>query len=314
MEKFIWLIGAGLMAQEYAKVLKDLSVNFKVIGRGQDNAKEFSSKTHVDVVTGGLENFLLNKGPKCSHAIVAVSAENLFNVTKKLILNGINNILVEKPAAFTKENLLELKELSTLYSTNLLIAYNRRFYASTQKAIEIINNDGGVCSFNFEFTEWSHIIQTLNKKPEILSKWFLGNSTHVADLAFFLGGKPIEMSCYTQGSLSWHNSASVFAGAGKSDKGALFSYQANWSAPGRWSVEILTLYSRLIFKPLESLYVQEKGSIVVKEINLENENDKNYKPGLFKEVLSFISNDFSLFCTIDWQLELLDYYNRMANY
>ena len=63
---------------------------------------------------------------------------------------------------------------------------------------------------------------------------------HVVDLAFYLCGKPDEISCYTTGGLNWHSAASVFAGAGITKKNVLFSYNANWGAPGRWGVEIMT--------------------------------------------------------------------------
>ena len=38
------------------------------------------------------------------------------------------------------------------------MAYNRRFYASTMKAREIIQSEGGVRNFHFEMTEWAHVI------------------------------------------------------------------------------------------------------------------------------------------------------------
>lgn len=36
----IWLIGAGYMAKEYAKVLKALEIPFTVIGRNEENCKK----------------------------------------------------------------------------------------------------------------------------------------------------------------------------------------------------------------------------------------------------------------------------------
>ena len=51
----------------------------------------------------------------------------------------------------------------------------------------MIAEDGGVTSFHFEFTEWSHQIQHLQKAPGVMDHWVLGNSSHVLDLAFHLG-------------------------------------------------------------------------------------------------------------------------------
>ena len=43
----------------------------------------------------------------------------------------------------------------------------------------MIAEDGGVTSFNFEFTEWSHQIQHLQKASGVMDNWVLGNSSHV---------------------------------------------------------------------------------------------------------------------------------------
>jgi hypothetical protein len=126
---------------------------------------------------------------------------------------------------------------------------------------------------------------------KILNAWFIANSTHVIDLAFYLGGRPLDMSSYTKGSLDWYKPASVFAGAGVSDKGALFSYQANWGAPGRWSVEILTLKHRLILRPMEQLYIQKIGSVAIEKVEIDDILDREYKPGLYLQVKSFLKND-----------------------
>lgn len=311
----IWLIGAGGMAQDYAKVLKDLGVSFKVIGRGKEKAKQFKEQTGIDVIEGGVERYIKSTNTICTHSIVAVGVESLYSVTKQLLSYGIKNILVEKPAGISKQNLLDLKEESKIRSSNVLIGYNRRFYKATQKAKEIIAEDGGVKSFNFEFTEWSHVIANLDKPKNVFETWFLGNSTHVVDLAFYLGGKPKEINTFTRkGNLEWHPSASVFVGAGCSDSEALFCYQANWEAPGRWSVEVLTNKHRLIFRPMEKLQIQNIGSVAVDYVDIDYKIDEDYKAGLFEQVRCFWEGEWEQFCTLDWQIEMFGIYLRMANY
>jgi len=310
----VWLIGAGAMAHDYIKVLNDLKISTNIIGRGKISANNFEIKTGHQVISGGLELYLKTNPANCSHAIVSVGVEDLFNTTKLLIEYGVKNILVEKPGSICKNELIELHKVATENQAKVSIAYNRRFYASTYKALEIINKDGGPLSFNFEFTEWGHVIETLNKPANISEAWFLANSTHVVDLAFFLGGNPVELSTYTKGSLKWHKSSSVFSGAGVSDKNALFSYQANWQAPGRWSVEILTKNHRLIFKPMEKLQIQKTGSIKIDFVDIDDEKDNLYKPGLFSQVDNFINNNLTNFCSLEQQINLFDLYIKMANY
>ncbi|MDD2509021.1 MAG: Gfo/Idh/MocA family oxidoreductase [Aliarcobacter skirrowii] len=311
----IWLIGAGGMAQDYIKVLKDLEKKFVVIGRGEDTAKKCEETTGCKVQIGGLEEFITTKPEICSHAIVAVGVEKLYETTKLLLEYGVKNILVEKPGALETWQFEELNNLSKEKNAYVIIAYNRRFYASTLKAQEIIKQDGGVTSFNFEFTEWAHVIEPLVKAEGVKEKWFLGNSTHVVDLAFYLGGKPKEINSFTSGSLSWHPSASNFSGSGISEKNALFNYQANWESAGRWSLEILTKEHRLIFRPMEKLQIQKRGTIAqIFDENIDYSLDEKYKPGLYIQAKNFLESKLENMCTIEEQFKMIDIYNKIANY
>lgn len=311
----VWLIGAGSMAIDYIKVLQGLDCDFTVIGRGTKSADQCKVATGCSVLTGGVECFLATAPMLCSHAIVAVNADYLFSVTVQLLNYGVKNILLEKPGALFAEDLQSLYKLATQKQANIYIAYNRRFYASVLKAQEIIKQDGGVISFNFEFTEWAHVIESLDKNETILKHWLLANSTHVLDLAFHLGGKPKDFSCFTSGGLAWHPSASVFSGAGVTERGALFSYKANWESAGRWGVDVLTKSHRLILQPLEKLQIQNRGELNVEYFQgIDYELDERFKPGLYQQVNNFLANDGSLLCGLGEQCDLFSIYNKIANY
>ena len=312
--KTCWVIGAGYMGVEYTKVLKSMEIDFLVIGRGTSNIDKLKSEFAIDGVSGGLDLYLEGAPEAPKFAIVAVTVEELMSTTCKLIEIGVKKILVEKPAGLNKQEIATLNELAIQKNVEIFVAYNRRFYASVLKAKEIIEKDGGVTSFNFEFTEWSHEIVDLVKPKLVKEHWFLGNSTHVVDLAFFLGGRPKEMKTYTSGGLDWHSSSSIFSGAGISELNALFSYQANWEAPGRWGVEILTKSSRLIFRPLEKLQIQKIGSVKIEFVEIDDKLDAEYKPGLFVQTQNFLSDNTIDFCTLKDQLDSVDLYNGMANY
>ncbi len=310
----IWLIGAGGMSVDYVKVLKAQNKKFIVIGRGEASATKFETDIGKSVVTGGLESFLKTNPEKPKSVIVSVGIEQLYSSTMQLLEYGVKHILVEKPGGLLSSELEELRDSAIRKNAQIFIAYNRRFYSSVIKAQDLIEQDGGVTSFNFELTEWSHVIEKLDKKPEVLAKWFLGNSTHVADLAFFLGGKPESISCYTSGKLDWHPSSSIFSGAGVSSKGALFNYGANWESAGRWSVEILTKKNRYIFRPMEFLLVQKRGTIPQLPVELDDQIDKDFKPGLYRQVEAFLSQEDEPLCSLDAQLSLFSIYERMAGY
>ena len=313
MEK-IWIVGAGYMAKEYARVLKGLGYEFTVIGRGKETAVDFEQTLKVPVVAGGVESYIASCKVPPKYAIVTVDAQYLFEVTKKLLDFGVQYLLVEKPGALNVTDIEELKELSAGKKATVFIAYNRRFYSSVLKAKEIIQQDGGCLSFMFEFTEWSHVIKDLKKSEEEKKRWFVANSTHVVDLAFYLGGTPKSIECFTSGGLDWHPSASVFSGAGITDTGALFSYHANWAAPGRWGVKVLTAKHRLILRPLEELQVQNLGSINIEKVELDDKLDKQYKPGLYRETESFLEGDCSNLKPLYAQTVDMRLYCKMANY
>ncbi len=302
------------MAQEYAKVLKGQKVPLLVVGRGEVSAKKFKEDTDLEVIQGGTGYFLEQKPDFPSAAIVSVGIEQLAPVTTQLLNYGVKRILVEKPGGMGRSELSDLMHLALGKEAMVYLAYNRRFFASTIKAIEIIKADGGVTSFCFDFTEWGHIIRNLENAPGVKEKWFLANSTHTVDLAFFLCGFPKEINCYIQGSLAWHPSASIFTGSGISDKNALFTYHANWESPGRWGVEILTSKHRLILRPLEKLLIQEIGSTATTEVEFDSVLDENYKPGLFKQVESFLGNENTHLCTLEEQYSSMAWYYKIANY
>lgn len=281
------VIGSGAMAVEYAKVLKALGEPFDVVGRGAASAERFSQATGVAVAAGGLEAYLV-KNAAPANAIVAVDMDQLKKVTLALLRKGVRSLLVEKPAGMNAAEIRQVAAEAKKRKAKVYVAYNRRFYSSVLKAKELIAQEGGVRSFNFEFTEWAHQIKDLDKPKEIKRSWFLGNSTHVADLAFYLGGLPSKFSSYQAGKLPWHPKASIFAGAGIAKGGALFSYQANWSSPGRWGVEVLTPVSRLIFRPLEQLHRQEIGSVAVSRVDIDDSLDQQFKPGLYLQTKAFL--------------------------
>lgn len=311
MKSDIVLVGAGYMATEYVKVLTAMQKDFVVVGRGEKSAKDCETKTGCVVHRGGIENYLKKLDGCPQSAIVAVSLAYLKCTAESLIKAGVRKILLEKPGGMNLKEISELDTLAKETKTDIYVAYNRRFYASVEKARKIIKEDGGVSSFNFEFTEWSHIIESANKPISELENWFLANSTHVVDLAFFLGGEPKELSSYVCGQMSWYSKASAFAGSGVTNDGAVFSYKANWKSAGRWSIEILTEKHKLLFEPLEQLKIQNRGEIKIEQVQIDDKIDLDFKAGLYKQVEAFISGDSAKMIDIHKQKKHIEIYQLM---
>ena len=291
--KNVVLFGAGPMAIEYAKVLKHLNANFGVVGRSNEGTIKFHEQTGIAATPNGVPGWLEKGNTKADYGIIAVSFECLANTAIELMNAGIRKILLEKPGGLTAQEIKNVCEKAKETETQIFVGYNRRFYSSVLKAQEMIKMDGGVTSFNFEFTEWTDKVKNHIKNSRVLENWFLANSSHVIDLAFFLGGKPKKFHSYAEGGNDWHPDATVFAGAGTTQKGALFSYQANWDAPGRWGVDILTCKYRYIFQPLEKLQVQKLNSIHTENVDFDDLLDIDFKPGIYRQTKSFLKEDAS---------------------
>lgn len=199
-------------------------------------------------------------------------------------------ILVEKPAAISIDELLGNEGCLRPIQDKVFIAYNRRFYPSVQKALELIKEDGVLQSMHFEFTEWSHRIEPLQKAPGVKENWFFANSTHVVDLAFFLAGEPKEFKAIAKpGNIPWH-SRSYFSGAGITEKEVVFSYHANWESAGNWKIELMTPKRKIILNPLEKLKFVLRGTVAEEEVQLDIQLNgaEMLKPGLLEQLRAFL--------------------------
>jgi predicted dehydrogenase len=284
----VLLVGAGPMATAYAAVLTAEGWPLTVIGRGEGSAASFRAAVGVQPELGGLDAWLAAGNRPAGPVIVAVSVAELLPTTLALLGAGATSILVEKPAALTVDDLAELDREARGAGAAVRVAYNRRFNTSTRAARRIVAEDGGVRSFTFDFTEVADRVGATAHPDHVKQAWLLANSTHVIDLAFFLGGSPATLTPYQAGELPWHRAGARFAGAGVTTDGALFSYLADWEAPGRWGVEVRTDRHLLRLRPLEQLEVQRHGSFETETVPLEDEADRRFKPGLLRQVRAFL--------------------------
>lgn len=307
----LWLVGSGPMASAYASVLDDLGRQFEVIGRGRGSAATFESRCGHPVRTGGIGQ-ALEKGSAPEAAIVAVAVDQLAETACALLHAGVSRILLEKPGGLDSEELGTVNRAAQ--GASVVIAYNRRQYASVRAARRMINEDGGVTSFTFEVTEWPHASEPVQVTEAIRRKWFLAQSSHVVDLAFHLGGRPTDWQTWTDGSLPWHRDAARFAGAGVTEDGATFSYHGDWDGPGRWGLEILTRKRRLILQPLEELRFMPLGTLNISTVTLEDDLDDRFKPGIYRQTAAFLEEDDLVACLLADHKENIVDYELMAGY
>ncbi|MDG2426883.1 MAG: Gfo/Idh/MocA family oxidoreductase [Acidimicrobiales bacterium] len=307
----LWLVGSGPMATAYAAVLDDLGRDFEVIGRGAISAAMFERSSGHPVRTGGISQ-ALSESPAPITAIVAVTVDQLAETACSLLRAGTSRILLEKPGG------LGLGEINSVYkaaeNASVVVAYNRRQYASVWAARRAIEDDGGVISFTFEVTEWPHATEPVQFSEAIRQRWFLAQSSHVVDLAFHLGGRPTDWQTWTSGSLPWHPQSARFAGAGMTEYGATFSYHGDWEGPGRWGLEVLTRKRRLVLQPLEELRTMPIGSLEMTTIAPSDDLDVRFKPGVHRQTTAFLNGADEVSCRLsDHEKNLADY-KSMAGY
>ena len=315
MTSNVLVVGSGAMAKEYIKVLQALEIPVTVVGRSVSGAQAFERDTGVAALAGGLDaNIDSLDLARFSHCIVTTNVTQLYANVCSLLHAGVKKILVEKPFVLDKQQLDSACRLAEASAAEVFIAYNRRFFSSVIKAREIIKADGGLEMVKFDFTEWAHVIEGLEKDTHEKARWLLANSTHVIDLAFHFAGAPKALTAYRTGELTWHPSAKVFSGAGISQKDVLFSYGSDWGSAGRWWVELFTPLRKLRLCPMEKLLETRKGTVTEQEIPLDDEIEKAFKPGLYRQTEHFLAAKADSLCALSELQVHFPYLCEIAGY
>lgn len=307
----IYLLGAGPMAIEYSKVLNALGRDFRVIGRGRKSAENFERLTGKTVLGDSLDGFNFSEK---DFVINAVSHINLFVTTRQLLNSGAKQILLEKPGAILFSELEELNDLAAHKEAHVYIAYNRRFLQSIQKTRDLCARDGGIEFIEFEFSEWLDAGRKVLKPTEVHRTWFMANSSHVLDLALFLGGEiaELESSFFETVQLGDQDVPSIYLGHGKTVADIPISYKALWDAPGRWGLTVYSKKRKYILYPLEKLFVQERNEISISEYELNDDGYSNLKPGLLMQVKNFLNQKIDDLIGIQTHVKRIEMYSQIS--
>jgi predicted dehydrogenase len=208
-----------------------------------------------------------------------VNAENIFDVTKKIIPFKIP-IFLEKPPGISLSETMTLYRLSKKYHTKNMVGLNRRFYSLFHKGINIIKKHGKLLGILIEGHERFWKIK--NKSRKLFKKWIYANSIHVIDLFRFFAGNTKKV--YSIKNILPNNN-NQYSSTIKFKNGVVGTYISHWFSPDGWSV---TLYGNKVtvkFRPLEKGYwINDK--FVKHKLNLSQE-DKFFKPGFYNQMICF---------------------------
>ena len=286
-----------------------MGLKFSVVARSEESATKFKLMHNIESIYGGGIQTALSKATKMlpKFVIVSTSHSSLFDISKLLIRNKIENVLIEKPAALSIEECEQYKQCLEESSSNIQVAYNRRCLPSVSRLKEEIKTDP-LRYVHFNFSEWIDVVETDGHEDESLKNWFFINCTHIIDLAFFVMGRPKTLNSQVSGGLPWHPTGHNFAGSGTAVNGCLFSFNSIWGSPSRWELEFYSQNAKYVLSPVEILSKYE--TIGNKEV-LANSNDGAFKPGLYEQVYTFLNG--ANICSLDEHLENLDIYQSILS-
>lgn len=311
------VIGVGKMGLAHLQVLTALGIDAVAGWAPSSRRRQLVETIGVELLDGPLDDALRTFRP--SHVVVASPVETLTPTALVAMAAGVRHLLVEKPTALSVVEGERLAAAAAACGARVHVGYNRRFYASVRTALSRIRERRDrVSSVFFEFNETiADPAGPSRHAPPVRARWVLANSLHVVDMAFLPAGRPDpgKSRFLAAGTLPWHPSSSIFAGAGETDRGVLFGYHANWNGPGRWAVEWVTSSERYVFRPLETLSVLRAGTTTLTNVDFDNDLDRRFKPGVYLEDKAFLENDGdSGAATMDDALSLLSLGQAMASY
>lgn len=290
-DRSVLVIGAGWMARQYALALSRMKIrDVTIVSKSKDKVSQLCSEFGFHPFVGGYEK-LIPEVKKMDLTIVATPVHYLLPAATLAAKFGQQNILIEKPGSLYHQELGSAAK--SLKKMRVRVAYNRLVYPNFHKLKQLVDSEGGITSCKFTFTEWVHTIDFSKESRDVYSRWGIANSLHVIAMAFELVGMPKEISARQHGGFDWHPSGSVFVGSGVTDRDIPFSYHADWSSAGRWSVEVMTKENIYRLMPLEDLYACKKGSNNWEKVPFDVAFP-DVKQGIAEEVAAMLDNSLDL--------------------
>lgn len=186
-------------------------------------------------------------------AILAVPIDLLVSGSLRLAELGFRRLLIEKPVSLESARIFELAAKLDAQGVQAACAYNRAVYPSVIEVAARAASEGGITSCTYVFTEMVKPDWPQRFSATELARWGIANSLHVMSLAHALIGWPQTWHAERSGAIDWHPTGAIFVGAGNSTAGVPFSYHADWTAKGRWVVEVHTRAASYRLCPLEKV-------------------------------------------------------------
>lgn len=308
----VLVVGTGPMAAAHAQALTQLGKSPEVVGRNRESAERFLRRFRVPVHTTDLGDYF-QCGPLPDHAIIAIPIVGLGAVATAVLEAGFKEVLIEKPGSLSSVELKRLQKVAEDLGANVSVAYNRRFLESTSFLLDMLKTYSEPFEIQCEFNERLEELKGLNHPPKVLERWLIANSSHVLDLAIFLGGYPTLDSNKPSGSLKWHPSSSKFSASGTTVRGTGIRFLADWNHEGSWSLRILAGGKVFEMRPLEEVYELDPQSSSRRRIFTPSPKTRT-KPGLLEQAEEFLGEKRERLCSLSEQIRNMQLYEAIGGY
>ncbi len=281
------LIGCGKIAHDHLKCYENIkNVKIKwIYSRTPNKTKKFKNKyKSLDLeIVEDLKKFIQHNKNKIDAALVLVSPDQIFHISKLLAKNKIN-MFIEKPPGL---NLNEIKLLTNLIQKNRLInmvGFNRRFYSNIEYLKKNEKKYGQLNGFNVECNERYWLLKKIKSNKE-LKDWIYCNSSHVINLLLYFCEELHKVKTFKfKGNLPF---TEKFVSILKSRNNIMGSINFFSNSPGGWKIKLYYEYVTV------DLYNLEQGLIINRKfkekIIPQNREDKIYKPGFYSQAKYFVS-------------------------
>ena len=248
-KKKIAIIGCGNIAEFHIPALREAglecvhcasSLNSKTID-------QFAARHKIDKAWTDPKKLARAKD-QWDGMVIAASVEPTLDLLKIVARSG-KPVLVEKPVATSSER---LAEFSTQSPSNIIVAYNRRYYNTVQKAREFAANKMNL-----------RAIMTLpeNVSSEFRDPYFLvhENSVHGFDMLSFIFGR---ISVEHVETASTDNPYFGRHAILKSSAGHLINLIMNWKAPANFTLSLDDANHRLDLFPFEKFQLYDGMKVI----------------------------------------------------
>ncbi len=309
--KQILVVGGGPIGIEYCRIFSKLSCQVTLLAKEENPAaqKTILQKSY-ELPSGYLSEF--------DGIVLAVQPDKTCEALIDLIRRTSCPILVEKPIALSKVDLDQVggggsssagygNAVDDVWS-RVYVAFNRRFFSSVTYIRELLENQK-ILGCEFCFTE---IEERVVGPDGVKQRWMLANSIHVFDLATHIAGYPVDLVTSRSGTCKWHTTGSEFVGYSRIDNGYM-NFSAYWGSAGNWEVSFITADKKYILNPLETVLVQDKGSIKREAVVLEQSAD-GFKPGFYDQATAFLNQEREKFISAKNYIQLHEFISTVAGY